>query len=79
MEVDVCKGCTREAGLSLAEESVSGNKVNRDFVGSRDGGGELEELVDVALCWKWHHHQYHWNFVSSDTIAFVGCHASNKS
>lgn len=58
------------------EESVGGNKVNRDIAGGGDGGGELEELVYMALCWKWYHYQYHWNFVSLDAIACIGCHAS---
>ena len=55
MEVDVGKGCTHEAGLSSVEESVGRDKVNRDIAGGGDGGGELEELVYMALCRKWHH------------------------
>lgn len=60
MEMDVSGGDgvpTVDTELRLAVVGGRGNVVDGDVVGG-DEAGELEELVEMALCWKWHHHHH---------------------
>ena len=45
-----------EPGLAVVGGST--DIVNWDVVGG-DEAGELEKLVEMALCREWHHHHHH--------------------
>ena len=54
----VGEGRGGEAELGLAEVGGRGGVVDGDIVGG-DEAGELEELVEVAVTWKWYYYRYH--------------------
>jgi len=65
-------GCVIETVFGLAEEGGGGGVENWDVVGG-DEAGELEELVEMALHWKWHHYYHHFSLFgdASEVMAWI--------
>ena len=51
-----------EAEPGLVEMGGGGSVVDGDGGGGGDEAGELEELVEVAVTWKWYDYRHHWGF-----------------
>lgn len=64
-----------DARLGLAAVGGGADVVDRDVVGG-DETGEVEELVEMALCWKWYHNNHHLGFFSVVGLVLIeiGCH-----
>jgi len=65
-------GCVIETVFGLAEEGGGGGVENWDVVGG-DEAGELEELVEMALHWKWYHYYHHFSLFgdASEVMAWI--------
>lgn len=55
---------TVDSELGLAVVGGGAHKVDGDVLGG-DEAGEVEELVEVALCWQGHHDHYNFGLVKA--------------
>jgi len=62
VEVEVAGGGggVMEARAGVAEVGGGGDDVDGDVVGG-DEAGEVEELVEMAVSYEWHHYHHHFS------------------
>lgn len=66
-------GFVIEPVFGLAEVGGGGGVVDGYVVGGGDEAGEVEELVEMALAWKWHNYYHHFSLFGNTTVVIMAC------
>ena len=56
-----------DANLCLADMGGQANVVNGYVMGGNEAG-EMEEWIEMALCWKRNHDHSHWSLLNTPSI-----------